>query len=289
MAMYHAKSMGRNAWCVFESSMRSNVQEQYVLMQELRTALERCEFVLHYQPKFAAPSGPIVGVEALVRWVHPVRGLIGPDHFIPLAEKSGFIVPLGEWVLDEACRQMREWLDAGRDDWAVAVNLSPIQFSHPGLVETVRRTLTRRALPSSHLMLEVTESTAMRDVDVSLRILEKLNDMKVRISIDDFGTGYSSLLYLKRLPASELKIDRGFIRDVASNEEDAAIVSAIVALGRSLGLRVVAEGVETEQQLQYLTRIGCDVLQGYLLGRPVPSGELLLAGAALERVEQSAR
>jgi diguanylate cyclase (GGDEF)-like protein len=274
MAMYQAKSMGRNARCFFEPSMSSNVQEQCELMQDLRAALERHEFRLYYQPKFAASSGQVTGVEALARWFHPVRGLIGPELFIPLAEKAGLIVPLGEWVLDEACRQMREWFDAGRHDWTVAVNLSPIQFSHPGLVETVRRTLARRQLPPSNLILEVTESTAMRNVDAGLRILQQLHEMDVRIAIDDFGTGYSSLLSLKRLPASELKIDRGFIRGLASDYEDVAIVSAIIALGRALGLHVVAEGVETNAQLQHLIRLGCDAVQGFLLGRPVPPREL---------------
>ncbi|MEM5423314.1 putative bifunctional diguanylate cyclase/phosphodiesterase [Paraburkholderia ferrariae] len=273
-AMYHAKSMGRNAWCFFDSSMTSDVQGQFELMQELRGALERGEFALHYQPIFSAHSGQIVGVEALIRWFHPDRGLIGPGHFIPLAEKAGLIVMIGEWVLDEACRQMRQWLDLDCRDWTVAVNISPVQFSHPGLVDTVRRTLERRRLPSSRLILEVTESTAMRDVDASLRILQQLDEMKVRIAIDDFGTGYSSLLYLKRFPASELKIDRGFIRDLTCDGEDAAIVSAIVALGRALDLHIVAEGVETQAQLEYLTRLGCNALQGFLLGRPVPPAEL---------------
>jgi len=273
-AMYHAKSTGRNRWCFFEPSMNSNVQEQLELLQELRSALDRRDFVLHYQPKFAAPAGPIVGVEALIRWPHAVRGLIAPDYFIPIAEKNGLIVPIGEWVLDEACRQMRKWVDEGRCNWTIAVNVSPVQFGHPGLVDTVRRTLARHDLDASFLILEVTESTAMRDVETSLRILRRLREMRVSIAIDDFGTGYSSLLYLKRLPASEIKIDRDFVRDLTTDGEDAAIVSAIVALGRALGLHIVAEGVETDAQLEFLTRLGCHSLQGFLLGRPVPASEL---------------
>jgi diguanylate cyclase (GGDEF)-like protein len=270
-AMYHTKSLGRNAYCFFDASMNENMQGQLQLTQDLRAAIERKQLVLHYQPQFAAPDGPITGVEALVRWTHPKRGLIGPDEFIPLAEKTGLIVPIGEWVLDEACRQIREWLDSGACAWSVAVNLSPVQFSHPGLTALVQNTLARHAVDPRHLTIEVTESAAMRDVDASLRILQSLHDMGVRISIDDFGTGYSSLMYLKRLPASELKIDRGFVRELAHDAEDAAIVSSVVALGQTLGIDIVAEGVETATQKEFLTRLGCNSLQGFLLGRPVPA------------------
>jgi len=273
-AMYHAKGLGRNAYSFFEPSMNANVHQQLQLVQDLRRALERNEFVLHYQPKFDAPNGPIMGVEALVRWQHPVRGLVPADQFIPLAEKAGLIVPLGTWVLDEACRQMAQWRREGHTAWTIAVNLSAPQFGHAALIDTVRDTLARHALDPSCLTLEITESTAMRDADASLHILQQLDAMGVRISIDDFGTGYSSLLYLKRLPASELKIDRGFVRDLAHDTEDAAIVSAIVALGQTLNLRIVAEGVETTEQQAFLTRLGCDMLQGYLLGRPMTAEAL---------------
>jgi len=274
-AMYHAKALGRDSYCFFEASMNANVHEQLQLVQDLRAAVERHELVLQYQPKFAAPVGPVIGVEALVRWAHPTRGMIAPDEFIPLAEKTGLIVPIGEWVLDEACRQMSVWRNAGREDWTMAVNLSALQFRHVSLIQTVRDTLERHALAPHCLLLEVTESTAMHDVDASLRILEELHDLGVRISIDDFGTGYSSLLYLKRLPASELKIDRGFIRELARDTEDAAIVSAIVALGQTLNLIIVAEGVETLAQQEFLTRLGCDSLQGFLLGRPMSADHLM--------------
>jgi diguanylate cyclase len=238
--------------------------------------------VLHYQPKFHAITSQLAGVEALVRWQHPVRGLLAPDQFIPLAEKSGLIVQLGEWVLNEACRQMGEWRAQGHSGWNVAVNLSPLQFSHTGLIQLVRETLERYSLEPGCLTLEVTESTAMRDPYVSQAILQKINDMGVKISIDDFGTGYSSLLYLKRLPATELKIDRGFVRDLAPHTEDAAIVSAIVALGRTLNLSIVAEGIETRAQQDFLTGIGCGFLQGFLLGRPMPARELVEALRATE-------
>lgn len=278
-AMYHAKGLGRNAYCFFEPSMNANVHQQLQLVQDLRRAVERHELVLHYQPKFNAPDGPIMGVEALVRWQHPVRGLVPADEFIPLAEKTGLIVPLGTWVLDEACRQMAQWHREGHTTWTVAVNLSALQFGHAALIDTVRDTLARHALDPRSLTLEITESTAMRDVDASLHILQQLDAMGVRISIDDFGTGYSSLLYLKRLPASELKIDRGFVRDLAHDTEDAAIVSAIVALGQTLNLRIVAEGVETAEQQAFLTRLGCHSLQGYLLGRPMTAESLTAAAA----------
>ena len=268
-AMYHSKNLGRNAYSFFETSMNANVHEQQMLVQDLRSAIEKHEFVLHYQPKLDSQTGQISGVEALVRWMHPTRGLIAPDQFIPLAEKTGLIVPIGKWVLDTACRQMKKWHDADHPDWTVAVNLSALQFTNASLITSVCETLSRHALKPSCLTLEITESTAMRDVEASLAILQQLHSMGVRISIDDFGTGYSSLLYLKRLPASELKIDRGFIRDLAGDTEDAAIVSAIVALGHTLKMSVVAEGVETAAQQEFLTHLGCDSMQGYLLGRPM--------------------
>lgn len=274
-AMYHAKSLGRRGYCFFEASMNAHAHEYLELLQELRSAVERQELVLHYQPKFDAITASLVGVEALVRWQHPVRGLLAPDQFIPIAEKSGLIVSLGEWVLNEACRQMAEWRALGHSGWSVAVNLSPLQFAHTGLIQLVRDVLTRYSIEPRYLTLEVTESTAMQDPTASLVILQKLNDMDVKISIDDFGTGYSSLLYLKRLPATELKIDRGFVRDLAPGTEDAAIVSAIVALGQTLNLSIVAEGIETRAQQEFLTGIGCNSLQGFLLGRPMPASALL--------------
>ena len=269
-AMYYAKSAGRNGYRFFEASMNTNAHNQLQMMQDLRLALERKQFCLHYQPKTNAASGEVIGAEALLRWRHPLRGLIGPTEFIPLAEKSGLIVPIGEWVLDEACGQMRAWYEEGRRDWKIAVNLSPMQFMHEHLVELVQSALQRHRLPAHCLILEVTESTAMQDVEASLDILNRLDRLGVDISIDDFGTGYSSLLHLKRMPARELKIDRGFIRDLAQGTEDAAIVSAIIGLGRSMNLHIVAEGVETEKQQTFLTSLGCSALQGFFLGKPMP-------------------
>jgi diguanylate cyclase (GGDEF)-like protein len=269
-AMYYAKSAGRNGYRFFETSMNTNAHNQLQTMQDLRLALERKQFCLHYQPKTNAASGDVIGAEALLRWQHPTRGLIGPAEFIPLAEKSGLIVQIGEWVLDEACRQMRVWYEEGHRNWKIAVNLSPIQFMHEHLVELVQSSLQRHRLPAQCLILEVTESTAMRDVEASLAILNRLDRLGVDISIDDFGTGYSSLLHLKRMPARELKIDRGFIHDLSQDSDDAAIVSAIIGLGRSLNLHIVAEGVETEKQQSFLTSLGCSALQGFFLGHPMP-------------------
>ena len=274
-AMYHAKALGRNTYCFYEISMNDDAQNQLRLLLDLRLALSRQELVLYYQPKFDAKTAAIIGVEALVRWKHPTRGILAPGEFIPLAEKIGLILPIGEWTIEEACRQMSEWRHMGYGGWTVAVNLSAIQFNHPGLTQLVQNALERHDLDPGSLILEITETTAMRDPDNSLKILQEIHATGVSISIDDFGTGYSSLLYLKRLPAGELKIDRGFVRDLASGNEDAAIISAIVALGRSLNLVVVAEGVETVAQQDFLTSLGCDTLQGFLLGRPMPPQDLI--------------
>jgi len=274
-AMYHVKQGGRNGYTFFTQSMQAGTSHRLRLLQDLRKALARDELVLHYQPKFPASGQAPSGAEALLRWRHPELGLLGPDTFIPIAERSGLILPIGDWVLDRACAQLRAWHDAGHPDWTMAVNLSPLQFASPALVENVRDTLRRHALEPSSLTLEVTETTAMKDVEASLQLLNALTAMGVKIAIDDFGTGYSSLLHLKRMPATELKIDRAFVHDLEHNTEDAAIVSSIVALGRSLQLQVVAEGVETAAQRDYLDQLGCDVLQGYHLGKPMDADEFL--------------
>ncbi|MBI6919150.1 MULTISPECIES: bifunctional diguanylate cyclase/phosphodiesterase [Pseudomonas] len=287
-AMYHAKSAGKNGYSFFDVSMNSNARQQLQLLQDLRQALEQRQFRLHYQPKFDAQACQPIGAEALLRWEHPQQGLLLPDRFIGLAEKTGLIIPIGEWVLDEACRQMRQWLDQGHQGWRMAVNLSAIQFCHAGLVESVARALQQNGLPANCLTLEITETTAMHDADASLTVLQRLSDMGVDLSIDDFGTGYSSLMYLKRLPANELKIDRGFVRDLEQDSDDAAIVSAIVALGQALGLRIVAEGVETDKQQDFLTRLGCDSLQGYLLGQPVPAEQFMSKLQALRQQDAAA-
>ena len=270
-AMYHAKGTGKNGYRFFDASMNTDARRHLQLLQDLRSAVEQQEFRLHYQPKFDASNGQPVGAEALLRWEHPTQGLLMPDKFIELAEKTGLIIPMGEWVLNEACRQMRIWHQQGFSHWRIAVNLSALQFCHAGLVQSVAMALATHSLPANSLTLEITETTAMSDADASMAVLQQLSDMGVDLSIDDFGTGYSSLMYLKRLPANELKIDRGFVRDLERDSDDAAIVSAIVALGQALGLRIVAEGVETGMQQDFLTKLGCNSLQGYLLGHPLPA------------------
>lgn len=287
-AMYHAKKQGRNGYCFFEHGMNANVHLQMQMQQNLRQAVGRNELVLHYQPKFVAPDGPMTGLEALLRWQSPDHGFLSPDRFLPLAESSGLIVPIGNWVIEEACRQMKVWYDQGHQEWSVAVNLSAVQLEHHSLVDVVREALRKHSLDPSHLVLEITETTAMCNAETSLTVLNKLSDLGVSISIDDFGTGYSSLLYLKRLPANELKIDRGFITELAQDNDDEAIIQAIIALGKTLDMRIVAEGVETAEQQALLTQLGCNTLQGYLLARPAPPEALLEKIAHMTKRSESA-
>ena len=270
-AMYHAKKQGRNGYRFFEHAMNADVHQQMQLQQDLHQAIHNNELVLYYQPKLVAPAGPQTGMEALIRWQSPKHGFLTPDRFLPQAEKSGLIVPIGNWVI---CRQMKVWVEQGHSDWSVAVNLSAVQLEHISLVDVVRTALETHELSPTHLVLEVTESTAMHDAEASLKVLNKLSALGLSISIDDFGTGYSSLLYLKHLPANELKIDRGFITELSQGNDDEAIIQAIIALGKTLGMKIVAEGVETPEQQELLTRLGCDTLQGYLLGRPGPADAL---------------
>lgn len=274
-AMYYAKKQGRNGYCFFEPSMNAETQMVLQLTKALAPALERGEFHLVYQPKYDAVQGGLVGVEALARWNRPGHGTVMPNTFIPLAERTGLIIELGAWILDEACRQLAEWHRHGHTI-QMSVNLSVIQFCSARLAEDVSACLAKYALPPRYLTLEITESIAMQDVEHSLRTLRQLRELGVLVSIDDFGTGYSSLAYLKRLPASELKIDRNFVQNVHDGNEDAAIVSSIIALGKTLGLTVTAEGVETREQQEFLVQARCDVLQGYLLGRPVRPESLQL-------------
>ncbi|GAE49379.1 putative bifunctional diguanylate cyclase/phosphodiesterase [Xanthomonas arboricola] len=274
-AMRHAKRAGRNRYSFFERSMTGTTRERLQLLQDLPRALELGQFVLHYQPKYCADDGRPVGAEALLRWQHPERGLVPPDSFIPLAERSGMIGPLGSWVLQQACRQMRDWREAGHGHWRVAVNLSATQLASPSLLDEVATTLVDYAIPPAQLTLEITESMAMRDAEACLRTLGQLNTLGVRIAIDDFGTGYSNLMYLRKLPAHELKIDRSFVQALDNGPEDIAIVAAVVALAHTMRLQVVAEGVETTAQRNTLERLGCDQLQGYLLGRPMDADHFI--------------
>ena len=268
-AMRHCKQQLRGGHAFFTPHMQQAADHHLRLLQDLRLAQQRNQLVLHYQPKLMAAGKPVIGAEALLRWQHPELGLLMPDSFIAIAERSGLILPIGHWVLDQACAQLRRWQDAGRPHWSIAVNLSAVQFSAPDLAQNVAQVLADNGIAAHHLTLEITESTAMHDVDASLKILGQLSAMGVNIAIDDFGTGYSSLLYLKRLPATELKIDRAFVKDLDVGGEDAAIVSSIIALGRTLQMRIVAEGVETAAQQAQLDAMGCDQLQGYHFDRPL--------------------
>lgn len=271
-AMYHAKHNGRSDFSFFKPVMNIDARAQLKLLQDLRTGIERDELVLHYQPKFEAISGRAMGAEALVRWNHPALGLLGPDRFIGLAEKAGLITRVDQWVFRAAARQLAVWRAMGHTQWQVAVNISGLHVRHRGLVEYVQDILAEFELPPHCVAIEITETMAVRD-SAAIEILERLARLGVGISIDDFGSGYSSLAYLKQLPVQELKIDRGFVRELRVGSVDAAIVASVVTLGRALDLRVVAEGVEDAQQQAVLLKLGCDVLQGFWLGRPVPAGD----------------
>ncbi|CAA9442421.1 MAG: diguanylate cyclase/phosphodiesterase (GGDEF & EAL domains) with PAS/PAC sensor(s) [uncultured Rubrobacteraceae bacterium] len=285
-AMYQAKAVGRARHAVFDPSMTIAALERLELESDLRRALEREEFRVHYQPKVALGSGEVVALEALLRWEHPERGLVLPDEFVTIAEETDLIVPIGRWVLEEACRQTRLWQDRspGRSALKTCVNLSARQFQHHALVEEVAAILRETGLDPASLDLEITESVVMDDAPSTLAKLQKLKDLGVNLTIDDFGTGYSSLSYLRRFPVDFLKIDRSMIQGLGEDPKNEAIVSAVVNLAHALGERVVAEGVETEKQLACLREIGCDFAQGYYFARPLPSEEAgLLVDSDLNR------
>lgn len=273
-AMYHAKDMGRNNYQFFMEQMNVAAAERLRLENDLHRALERHEFELHFQPRVSVANGLACGIEALIRWRHPERGLVLPEHFIPVAEDTGLIVPIGEWVINEACRQGTAWCAAGLPQIPVAVNLSPRQFRQSNLVDTVARAIERHGWPCKLLELEITEGVLMQQTSETLKTLEALNRLGVGLAIDDFGTGYSSLSYLKRFPVDFLKIDQSFVRDIAVDPDDATIVTAIIGLAHNLGLTVVAEGVENASQLDFIRDAGCDEAQGYHIGRPMPAGQL---------------
>jgi EAL domain-containing protein (putative c-di-GMP-specific phosphodiesterase class I) len=273
-AMYHVKKTGRSNFAFFAPEMSTYFPKRLALENELRAAIEKNQFVLHYQPKVDMRSSRVVGLEALVRWRHPHHGLIAPSEFIPFAEETGLIVPLGNWVLHEACRQTRAWHDRGIRDLAVAVNISGVQFQQRDLVESVSDALERAGLAARFLELEITESVVMQNAPEAIVMLEQLHKMGVKLSIDDFGTGYSSLNYLKRFPIDKLKIDQSFIRDLSADVDDAAIVQAIIAMAHSLRLRVVAEGVENAGQLDFLRALDNDEYQGFLHSQPLSAAEV---------------
>ncbi|MDP2110630.1 MAG: EAL domain-containing protein [Thiobacillus sp.] len=273
-AMFHAKDNGRNTYAFFEQEMTARAIARQSIEASLRGALERQEFVLHYQPKINLLSGMIVGVEALVRWQHPQRGLLEPAQFVPIAEDSGLILPIGRWVLREACLQARAWQDAGFPPITVAVNTSALEFRATDFLEYLRATLEASRLEPRYLELELTESVLMRDAASADSVLHALAALGVKLAVDDFGTGYSSLSYLRQFPIDTLKIDQSFVNQLTRNPDDAAIVSAVISMGKSLKQRVIAEGVETAEQAALLLAQHCDEGQGFFFGRPVGAGAL---------------
>ncbi|MFK3737607.1 bifunctional diguanylate cyclase/phosphodiesterase [Massilia sp. TN1-12] len=274
VAMYRAKEVGRNTVQFFTPAMNARARDRLALEGALRSALLQDEFELFYQPQVDLGTGSVVGLEALIRWRHPSLGMVRPDRFINLAEETGLIVPIGSWVLRTACRQHRDWQHAGYGPLRIAVNLSARQFAEPGLVREIARVLEETGMAAGSLEVEITESLVMADVEGAIRTMGELKAMGVKLSIDDFGTGYSSLSYLRRFPVDVLKIDRSFVRDIASSPDDAALVSAIIELARGLHMRVIAEGVETLAQLDYLRRRGCDEVQGHVFARAASGPEV---------------
>lgn len=275
IAMYHAKAMGRNNIQFYASNMDQNASRRFVISNSLRRGLEQNEFYVYYQPKVDITSGLIVSMEALVRWQHPELGLLSPVEFIQLAEENGLIMQLGEWVLREACSQNVLWQSEGSANLRVAVNLSGYQLQHAALLSTIRKVLKETGMCPDHLELEITESVIMQNPDFAVSVLKSLSDLGIHISIDDFGTGYSSLAHLKRFSVNTLKIDKSFVREVDLNSTDAAIATAIIAMGNSLNLNVIAEGVETQSQYDFLKVNNCDQIQGFLFCRPLPPDELI--------------
>lgn len=291
LAMYHAKDNGRDNYQFFRPELNARVVERQALEYGLRCGIERREFVLHYQPKMNLRTGTIVGVEALVRWRHPQRGLMLPAAFIPIAEECGLIVPIGQWILREACRQAKLWQNAGLPHIPIAVNISSLELRTKDVVSSVRTILSQTGLDPRYLELELTESFLMQDLQFTAVLFSALKDMGVQLALDDFGTGYSSLNYLKRLPIDTLKIDRSFVSDLITNADDASIVHAVIHLGQSLHMRVVAEGVETREQLAFLQQHDCSVGQGFYFSLPVTAEDFtnLLYRDVPERLNALAR
>ena len=286
VAMYRAKRNGRACYEIFDPSMHALALERLELERDLRQAIERNEFITHYQPKLDLATGRIVEMEALVRWEHPERGVTLPGEFIPLAEETGLVVPIGRWVLRQACQQMRAWHERFADHApeTISVNLSAVQLRMPGLAEEIESVLSETGLDPSRLCLEITESVVMDNADQAMETLARLKQTGVRLAIDDFGTGYSSLSYPKRFPVDTLKIDRSFVNELDGADESAVIVGVTIRLAHALGMRVVAEGVETQDQLDRLRDLECDLAQGYHIARPL-AAELMseMIGQGLQR------
>jgi EAL domain-containing protein (putative c-di-GMP-specific phosphodiesterase class I) len=274
-AMYAAKEGGKNSYRFFTEQMNHNAISRAELQSQLRQALAQHELTLYYQPQISLSNGAITGVEALVRWNHPTQGLVSPATFIPLAEECGLIIPLGAWVLGQALRQGQAWQQAGITGLTIGVNISALQFNRSDFFETVADALTTSGFPPALLELELTESVLLKDLESAFVTIQRLKRLGVRLSIDDFGTGYSSMSYLKKINVDKLKIDMSFVRDICDDKDNMAIVRAIIQLGQALDLRVIAEGVETQEQASLLMQDGCDDAQGYLYGRPQDPDDLL--------------
>jgi diguanylate cyclase (GGDEF)-like protein len=281
-AMYQAKKNGPHSYQFFKQSMSIRAVERQSIEESLRRAMERDEFALHYQPKINVKTGAITGVEALIRWTHPERGMIPPSQFIPVAEDTGLILPIGGWVLGEACAQSKAWRNAGLPDVTMAVNVSAMEFQDPNFLEHLFQVLEETATDPALLKIELTESVLMKNAERAIIVLRKMRESGIKVAIDDFGTGYSSLSYLQRFPIDELKIDQSFVRQIGSADGDTAIVTAVISMARSLRLRVVAEGVETVEELEFLREQQCDEVQGYYFSKPVPPD--LLAGLLVNGV-----
>jgi diguanylate cyclase len=273
-AMYNSKANGRNSICSYLASMNSGSVSRLELNRDLQHALEREQLELHYQPCVRLNTGEVFGVEALLRWRHPIRGLLAPDDFIPLAEESGLIVPIGDWVIRQACSQASAWHQQGLPQLKMAVNLSALQLQQPGLAEQVAEALEASGHPAALLELELTETQLMRDVDTAIAATQALRQLGVGIAIDDFGTGYCSLSYLQRFPVTTLKLDRSFVQEALNKPSAAAIARSVIGLGKSLELEVLAEGIETAEQLAFLRAHQCDAGQGYLFSRPLPAADI---------------
>ena len=273
-AMYRAKDEGRNAYKLYSPTMNAEITERLAVEADLWHALDTHEFVVYYQPQVAVDSGRVTGVEALVRWQHPKRGLILPGEFIPIAEEIGLIGQLDQWVLHTACMQLKAWQEAGGAPMSIGVNASARQLHQGGLVPYVAKVLQETGLDPQCLQLEVTEGGAMEDIERAIIVLNELKQMGVTIALDDFGTGHSSLSYLKRLPIDAVKIDQSFVRDLVNDEDDRVIASTIIAMAHAMGCKVIAEGVENEAQLAFLKEQGCDEYQGFLFSKAVPAQSL---------------
>jgi len=273
IAMYEAKKLGRNQYCFFNTEMEEKFNESYFYESELAYAIEQQQFKLFYQPKINCQTGAIVGFEALIRWLHPEKGLIPPTVFIPILEKSGQITKVSYWVLDTVCAQIKAWQDELQVEIPVAVNLSGKDFLDKDLYQTITHCLDSRQLTGNLLELEITETVLAENTEHCIELMKQLKEKHIKFSIDDFGTGYSSMSYLKKFPIDTLKIDRAFVRECHIDHEDAAICTAILTLGKSLGLKIVAEGIELEAQLEFLKKLGCDDYQGYLFSKPISTLE----------------